>query len=52
MPLQAIKKLGAKKVIAACAHAVLSGPALKRINDSYLEEIVTTDTRRGAEVKQ
>jgi ribose-phosphate pyrophosphokinase len=40
----AIKKNGAKRVIAACAHAVLSGPALERINDSVLEEVIVTNT--------
>ncbi len=40
----ALKEKGAKKVIAACAHAVLSGPALDRINDSVLEEVIVTNT--------
>lgn len=40
----AIKENGAKKVIAACAHAVLSGPALDRINNSVLEEVIVTNT--------
>jgi ribose-phosphate pyrophosphokinase len=40
----AIKENGAKKVVAACAHAVLSGPALDRINDSVLEEVIVTNT--------
>jgi ribose-phosphate pyrophosphokinase len=40
----AIKENGAKKVIAACAHAVLSGPALDRINESALEEVIVTNT--------
>lgn len=40
----AIKANGAKKVLAACAHAVLSGPALQRINDSVLEEVIVTNT--------
>jgi len=40
----ALKKNGAKKVVAACAHAVLSGPALDRINDSVLEEVIVTNT--------
>ncbi|MBI4681762.1 MAG: ribose-phosphate pyrophosphokinase [Nitrospirae bacterium] len=40
----ALKEKGAKKVIAACAHAVLSGPALDRINDSALEEVIVTNT--------
>jgi ribose-phosphate pyrophosphokinase len=40
----AIKENGAKKVVAACAHAVLSGPALDRINDSVLEDVIVTNT--------
>lgn len=40
----ALKGNGAKKVIAACAHAVLSGPALDRINGSALEEVIVTNT--------
>ncbi|MBF0329833.1 MAG: ribose-phosphate pyrophosphokinase [Nitrospirae bacterium] len=41
---QALKDNGAKRVYAACSHAVLSGPAIERINDSVLEEVITTDT--------
>ena len=40
----ALKKEGAKKVIAYCTHAVLSGPALERITTSALDSIVVTDT--------
>ncbi|GBD96374.1 MAG TPA: ribose-phosphate pyrophosphokinase [Nitrospirae bacterium] len=40
----AIKENGAKRVVAACTHAVLSGPALDRINDSALEEVIVTNT--------
>ena len=40
----ALKKDGAKKVIAYCTHAVLSGPALERITNSALDSIVVTDT--------
>ena len=40
----ALKENGAKRVIASCTHAVLSGPALERINDSALEEVITTNT--------
>jgi ribose-phosphate pyrophosphokinase len=40
----ALKENGAKRVIAACAHAVLSGPALDRINDSVLEDVIITNT--------
>jgi ribose-phosphate pyrophosphokinase len=35
---------GAKEVHACCAHPVLSGPALDRINASDLQSIVVTDT--------
>lgn len=35
---------GAKSVRAICTHAVLSGPAYERIKDSYLEELIITDT--------
>jgi ribose-phosphate pyrophosphokinase len=44
---QAAKALadnGAKKVCASCTHAVLSGPAIDRINDSVLEELVVTNS--------
>ena len=40
----AIKENGAKRVVATCAHAVLSGPALDRINESALEEVIVTNT--------
>lgn len=40
----ALKENGAKRVIAACAHAVLSGPALERINDSVIEDVIVTNT--------
>ena len=40
----ALKENGAKRVIAACAHAVLSGPALDRINESVLEDVIVTNT--------
>ncbi|MBF0506030.1 MAG: ribose-phosphate pyrophosphokinase [Nitrospirae bacterium] len=41
---QALYDNGAKKVCAAASHGVLSGPALERINNSVLEEVITTDT--------
>lgn len=40
----AIHEKGAKEVHACCAHAVLSGPAVGRINQSALKSLVTTDT--------
>lgn len=41
---QALKDEGANRVFAACTHAVLSGPAIERISNSVLEEVITTDT--------
>ncbi|MBV1881550.1 MAG: ribose-phosphate pyrophosphokinase [Pseudomonadales bacterium] len=41
---QALKDSGAKKVIAYCTHAVLSGPALDNIEKSKLDELVVTDS--------
>ena len=41
---KAIKDNGAKAVYACCTHAVLSGPAVKRIEESPLQEIVVSNT--------
>jgi len=41
---QACADRGARRVWAACTHAVLSGPALERLNASTLEEVIVTDT--------
>ena len=40
----ALKNFGAKKVVAYCTHAVLSGNAVKNIENSELDELVVTDT--------
>jgi ribose-phosphate pyrophosphokinase len=40
----ALLKRGALEVYAACTHAVLSGPAMDRIEASHLKELVVTDT--------
>ena len=40
----AIKKMGAKSVYACATHAVLSGPAISRIEESAIEEIVLLNT--------
>jgi ribose-phosphate pyrophosphokinase len=40
----ALVKEGAKRVTAYSVHAVLSGPALQRLTDSPIEELVVTDT--------
>ncbi len=41
---QALKDFGAKSVYACCTHAVLSGPAIERIQNSVIEKLVVTDT--------
>lgn len=40
----AIMKNGAREIHASCCHAVLSGPAIERIEDSELKTLVVTDT--------
>ncbi|WP_420913251.1 ribose-phosphate pyrophosphokinase [Kineobactrum sediminis] len=40
----ALKERGAKRVLAYCTHAVLSGRALDNIRSSQLDELVVTDT--------
>jgi ribose-phosphate pyrophosphokinase len=40
----ALKKNGAKKVVAYCTHPVLSGRAMENLNNSTLDELVVTDS--------
>jgi len=40
----ALAERGAKAVYAACTHPILSGPAVERIENSALVELVTTNT--------
>ena len=41
---KALKAKGAAKVVAYATHPVLSGPAIKNVNSSELDELVVTDT--------
>jgi ribose-phosphate pyrophosphokinase len=41
---EALSREGAKEIHACCAHAVLSGPAVDRIQGSALKSVVVTDT--------
>jgi ribose-phosphate pyrophosphokinase len=41
---KALMERGAKTVSACCTHPVLSGPAVKRIDKSPLEELIVTNT--------
>ena len=40
----ALKERGAVEVDACCTHAVLSGPAIQRIQDSAITELLVLDT--------
>ncbi len=40
----ALRDKGAKTILAGCTHAVLSGPALDRINASPIDTLVVTNT--------
>lgn len=42
--VEVIKKFGANKVYVGCTHGVLSGPAIERISNSEVEELVMTST--------
>ncbi len=41
---QALKEHGAERVVAYCTHPVLSGPAVKNITGSVLDELVVSNT--------
>ena len=40
----ALTSKGAKGVFACCVHPVLSGPAVKRLNESIIQELTVTNT--------
>ena len=41
---KALEEAGAKEVSVCCTHPVLSGPAIDRIEESNLKEVIVTDT--------
>jgi ribose-phosphate pyrophosphokinase len=41
---EVLKERGAKSVFAYCTHPVFSGPAVERIKNSRLDEVVITNT--------
>ncbi len=41
---EALKRLGARDIYACATHALLSGPAVQRLTDSPITELVVTDT--------
>ncbi len=40
----AIAAKGSQRILASATHAVLSGPALQRLNESVIDEVVVTNT--------
>ncbi len=42
--VKVLKKFGAKNIYAGCTHAILSGPAIDRIKNSEIKELVVTNT--------
>jgi ribose-phosphate pyrophosphokinase len=49
---KALKDAGATEVYACCTHPVLSGPAIERIEQSVLRELIVTDTIPLSEAAQ
>ncbi|MFZ3100937.1 MAG: ribose-phosphate pyrophosphokinase [Desulfitobacteriaceae bacterium] len=41
---QALQERGAKDIYACCTHPVLSGPAMERIENSVIKELIVTNT--------
>ena len=50
--VKVIRKFGAKDIYVACTHGVLSGPAIERIKECDVKEVVVTDTIPLTEEKQ
>ena len=44
MAAGALKREGARRILACCTHPVLSGPAIQKINESALEELIATNS--------
>ncbi len=48
----ALKEFGAKDIYACCTHGVLSGPAIERIDNSAISELIVLDTIQLPEEKK
>jgi ribose-phosphate pyrophosphokinase len=44
MAAEALKREGAKRILGCCTHPVLSGPAIRKIKESPLEELIVTNS--------
>ena len=42
--VKVLNRFGAKNIYAGCTHGVLSGPAIERIKNSEIKELVITNT--------
>ena len=55
--VDALQREGARRILAAAVHGVLSGPAIERIDESVLEEVIITNsvpllpTRRSPKIR-
>ncbi len=49
---EAVKRAGAREVLASASHAVLSGPAMERIEASALSKLIVTDSIPLSEEKR
>lgn len=49
---EALKSFGAKDIYACCTHPVLSGPAIERIQNSSIKEVIVLDTIPLSKEKQ
>ena len=49
---EALRGFGAKDIYACCTHPVLSGPAIERIQESVIKEVIVLDTIPLSERKQ
>jgi ribose-phosphate pyrophosphokinase len=47
--VEALLKQGARSISATCTHAVLSGPAIDRINGSKLDQVISTNSMPTAD---
>lgn len=47
-----LEKFGAREIYAGCTHGVLSGPAIERIQNSPIKELVVTNTVPQTEEKR
>ncbi len=50
--VKALLNNGAREVYACCSHAVLSGPAIERITQSEIKEVIVTDSILLSEEKR